>query len=113
MSEREKLKKRLLEDYEKLLDNMLEDLPPVGEATLTDLERATGKFGANLVQKTLQDLASEDAKAEKKAVVCPDCGSKAHKRGKKPKQIISSQGDIVVERQYYVCVTCQKGFFSP
>ena len=113
MSEREELKKTLLAKYEKFLDKMLEDLPSVGEASLSDLERATGDLGAKLVQNTLQSLVSKEVEAEEKAVLCPECGGKSHKRGKKSKQVISSQGEIELERQYYVCANCKRGFFSP
>jgi DNA-directed RNA polymerase subunit RPC12/RpoP len=113
MSEREELKKSLLAKYEKYLDKMLEDLPRVGEASLSDLERATGDLGSKLVQNSLQSLVSKETEVEEKAVHCPDCGGKSHKRGKKGKQVISSQGEIELERQYYVCAKCKKGFFFP
>lgn len=113
MSEWEDLKKKLMAQYEQLLDEMLTDLPRVGEATLSDLERATGDFGAELVQNTLQSLVSHESAVEEQAVRCPDCGGKSHKRGKKSKQVISSQGELKVERQYYVCAECKKGFFPP
>ena len=113
MSEREDLKKSLLANYEKYLNKMFEDLPDVGEASLSDLERATGELGTKLVQNTLQSLVSRETEAEEQEVLCPDCGGKSHKRGKKGKQVISSQGEIEIERQYYVCATCKKGFFFP
>jgi DNA-directed RNA polymerase subunit RPC12/RpoP len=113
MSEREDLKRSLLVDYEKFLDQMLEDLPSVGEGSLSDLERATGDLGAKLVQSTLQSLVNKETEAEEKEVQCPDCGGKSHKRGKKAKQVISSQGEIEIERQYYGCANCKKGFFFP
>jgi DNA-directed RNA polymerase subunit RPC12/RpoP len=113
MSEREELKKSLLAKYEKFLDKMFDDLPSVGEASLSDLERATGDLGAKLVQNTLQSLVSQETEAEEKEVPCPDCGGKSHRRGKKGKQVISSQGEIEIERQYYLCANCKKGFFFP
>jgi recombinational DNA repair protein RecR len=95
MSEREDLKKSLLAKYEKILDKMLADLPSVGEASLSDLERATGDLGTKLVQNTLQSLVSKETEVEEKAVLCPDCG------------------EIELERQYYLCADCKQGFFSP
>ena len=113
MSKHEDLKKRLLANYEKSLDKMLNGLPAPENLRLSDLERATGEVGAELMQDILQNLASEEQIEREKQVSCPDCGSKSYRRGKRRKQVISSRGEFDLERQYYVCSQCGHGFFPP
>ena len=113
MSEREDLKKKLLAKYEHLVDTMLENLPSSETLRLSDLERATGDLGAKLMQETLQSLVVDKTVDDAGQVTCPACGGKSHKRGTRRKHVISRQGEIEVERHYYVCRQCQSGFFPP
>ena len=113
MSEREDLKKKLLAKYEHLVDTMLENLPISETLRLSDLERATGDLGAKLMQETLQSLVVDKTVDDAGQVTCPACGGKSHKRGTRRKHVISRQGEIEVERHYYVCRQCQSGFFPP
>jgi DNA-directed RNA polymerase subunit RPC12/RpoP len=113
MLKHEEIKKQQLANYEKFLDKMLSNLPEPESLTLSDLERATGEVGSEMMQDLLQNLASEAQIESEKQIMCPDCGSKSYRRGKRTKQVISSRGEIELERQYYVCSQCGHGFFPP
>ena len=44
-------------------------------------------------------------------VCCPECGERAQNKGKKKKEIQHREGAVEVNRAYYYCPSCSKGFF--
>lgn len=56
--------------------------------------------------------ASEQAQPEGGAK-CKGCGGKMRYKGKKPKYLQTTSGDVVVRRDYYYCETCRVGIFPP
>jgi DNA-directed RNA polymerase subunit RPC12/RpoP len=111
MSKHEELKKRLVARYEQSLEELLSHLPNPEHLTFNDLEKATMKLGISVTQATLQGLSGEASLQVEPSNECPKCGGKGQKRGKRSKTVISSQGEIQLERAYYVCSQCGAGFF--
>jgi uncharacterized protein with PIN domain len=88
------------------------------KATLREIEAEIDKRLSALRARMISDtaLASAQAEWEKGAseVVCPRCGERLEKKGKK-KQKLETQGGREVElvREYGVCPKCGQGIFPP
>ena len=76
------------------------DLETVEQATRDALHQA----GAVL----LETLLNEDAAGESQQPCA--CGSPARYAGRRPKKLVTMLGEVVVERPYYHCSRCGKGF---
>lgn len=44
---------------------------------------------------------------------CPECGRELRYKGGKEKTVVSLVGEVKVNRGYYYCSHCQKGFSPP
>jgi YgiT-type zinc finger domain-containing protein len=87
-------------------------------ATFREIEAEIDKRLSELRAKMLSDTALASVQAEWESgasgVVCPQCGEKLEKKGKK-KRKLETQGGRQVEliREYGVCPKCGQGIFPP
>ncbi len=44
---------------------------------------------------------------------CAGCGGEMYSKGKKRRQVLTSQGEIELERSYHYCDGCRSGIFPP
>ena len=44
---------------------------------------------------------------------CAGCGGEMYSKGKKRRQVLTSQGEIELERNYHYCDRCRRGIFPP
>ncbi len=87
-------------------------------ATLAEIEAETDRRLAELRARLIQDTAQDSAAAEMGETVarpvCPTCGVKLVKRGKRTRRLTTSHEQAVtLERQYLACPQCGAGFFPP
>jgi YgiT-type zinc finger domain-containing protein len=88
------------------------------QATFREIEAEIDKRLSELRAKMITDTAMASAQAGWKTgsrgVVCPTCGEKLEKKGKK-KRKLETQGGREVEliREYGVCPKCGQGIFPP
>ncbi|MCI0553881.1 MAG: hypothetical protein L0287_23270 [Anaerolineae bacterium] len=111
--DREKLEQELLEQAQKAIKKMLDELPETGEITLSDLEEATGVMGRSIMNQSLQKLAQEKQPEQAEEIQCKACGEKLYRRGKRKKRVETLRGEIEIERQYLVCSNCSASYFPP
>lgn len=112
-TKREELEQELVEQAQKAIKKMLDELPADNEISLGDMEQATGVMGRSIMNQSLQKLVQEK-QAEGKAVVhCLACGEKMHSRGKRKKRVETLRGEIEIERAYFVCSHCGQTSFPP
>ena len=87
------------------------------KATLCEIEEEIDKRLSELRAKMISDTANQSARAAWAAaegVVCPDCGAKLIKKGKKKRILLTRDGrEIELEREYGVCLACGQGIFPP
>jgi YgiT-type zinc finger domain-containing protein len=112
-TEREKLEQELLEQAQKAIKKMLDELPKATDITLSDMEEATGVMGRSIMNQSLQKLAQEKQVVPTKGVKCKTCGEKMYRRGKRKKRVETVRGEIEIERQYLVCSKCGETYFPP
>ncbi len=91
------------------------------KATLREIEKEMDRRWAGVRARMVADLAVESKAGDWSEVsrgeepVCPECGIKLKAEGGKKERRLQTQGgeELVLERQYGVCPTCQGGFFPP
>lgn len=44
---------------------------------------------------------------------CAGCGGEMYSKGKKRRRVLTSQGEIELERSYHYCEQCRRGIFPP
>ena len=107
---REALKAKLLARAEATIDNLLEDERLHEKMTLSEIERVVGVSEADFRQAALEEII---ALQQETPTTCPICGGKLENKGKRRKQVVSLRGEAEIERTYYQCQSCKRGYFPP
>jgi YgiT-type zinc finger domain-containing protein len=110
---REKLEQELVEQAQKAIRELLDQLPNDNQVTLSDLEQARGEMGATMMRQTLQSLSEGVETKPSGSIGCPNCGQPMYRRGKRVRKVVTMRGEIEVERDYYPCPNCGQGYFPP
>ena len=102
---------------EEMLEEVAEWRGEHPKATLREIEAEIDRRLSELRAQMISDTANASASAEWEAaagVVCPDCGAKLLKKGKKKRILLTRDGrKIELVRDYGVCVACGQGIFPP
>ena len=111
----QEIKTALLARYEERLDKMLAEYRAKGEdITLTDIETIALKTSDQTGQAIAAELVnSQEDKQLVPGPICEQCGTEMRYKGKKSKKVQTLSGEVQVERSYYYCAACQRGFFPP
>jgi YgiT-type zinc finger domain-containing protein len=109
-SSREELRARLLARAEVAIDAMLDDERLHEKMTLSEIEQVIGGSEADFRQAALEEIIAMQQTAAKH---CPLCGGQLENKGKRSKQVISLRGETSIERNYYQCQQCGRGYFPP
>jgi len=112
-TKREELEEQILEQAQEAVRKMLEELPDSSTITLSDMEKAVGVLVQEIGQQTLQYVLEAQSSEKVEEVICEECGARMQRRGKRKKRIVTLNGEVEVERDYYVCPKCGSGFFPP
>lgn len=88
------------------------------KATMREIEAEVDKRLSVLRAKMITDTAMESRQADWESgasgVVCPRCGEKLEKKGKKKRQLETQGGrELELVREYGVCPKCGQGIFPP
>jgi cytochrome c len=110
---REMLEQKLLEQAQAAIRKLLDELPPSEAITLSDMENLTGRMGQGLMQQTMQELVASQQPPPGDDVECQHCHARMSRRGKRKRHLVTVQGEVQIERQYYVCPACRTGRFPP
>lgn len=107
---RDDLKVKLLAQAEAAIDKMLSDERLSDHMTLSEIEAVVGVSETDFRQRVLEEII---ATQQETAKTCPMCGSTLRNKGKRKKRMVTLRGESEIERTYYHCETCQKGYFPP
>ena len=111
-SEREHLKSKIMAQVEALVEQALAQ----GEAdlTLSQIEEialaARSQIGQELTSGLLQEQVS---KRGVELPACPACGQRMHPKGQKRRYLRTRSGDVQLQRAYFYCASCRRGYFPP
>ena len=110
-SEEDELEARLLKRAEKAIRNMLEQKGERRGLSISEMEDLVGELEIDLRQALMQELVDEAHRQD--VGLCEACGGKLRCKGKKSRRIVTLRGEVEVERDYYYCDTCKRGYFPP
>jgi len=113
--------KELQQGWSGLSEEMMEEVSEWRaahpKATMREIEAEIDRRLSALRAKMITDTANASASAEWEAAdggVCPECGAKLIKKGKKKRILLTRDGrKIELVRDYGVCVACGQGLFPP
>lgn len=87
------------------------------KATFREIEDEIDKRLSELRAQVLSDTANQSARARwetAEGVVCPECGAKLVKKGRKKRMLLTRDGRVIeLERDYAICPGCGQGIFPP
>ena len=84
------------------------------KATLSEMERAVDTEMNKLRSQIMKRLVEEQERQEEEEQLCPNCGRKMGKNGRRKRQL-KTKGDerIEFERQQFHCSGCGMTHFPP
>jgi len=107
---RQEIEQKLVEQAQEAIRKMLAGLPESSEITLKDMEAATGVLGQRLMQASLQGLVETEQVVTRGEQYCEHCQARLSRRVKRKKRVVTVNGEVEVERDYYLCSQCGTGF---
>ena len=108
--DKNELKVRLMKQAEKQIDELLVNPGLDDRMSLEAIEGVVQVTGDCFRKALLQRLVEEQ---HVETGVCPDCGGALRHKGHKTRQIMTGQGPGQIERVYYQCTVCGRGYFPP
>jgi DNA-directed RNA polymerase subunit RPC12/RpoP len=105
------LEKRLQKRVQDSIQKLLEQKAGRRDLSMSEMEDLVGDFEVEVRQSLMQEIVA-DAQADNRGL-CEACGGRLRYKGKKPKQVVTLRGEVKVERDYYQCGTCGRGYFPP
>lgn len=110
---REELEQKLVEQAQQAIGKLLDELPEAHAITFSEMEKATGVMGQAVMQQTMQRLVERQPRPTAQEIRCDRCDTPMSRRGKRKKRVVTTRGEVEVERPYYVCPHCGVGRFPP
>lgn len=103
---------------EEIISGMVEWRQQNPKATFGEIETEVDKRLSGLRARMLADAAMSSVAAEwetgEQEMICPDCGEKLVKKGKKKRRLQTRGGqEVELEREHGVCPGCGQGVFAP
>ena len=108
----DELKAQMMTQAEAAIEALLAERKKKGALDLRDIEQLVREAGQRVMQELTVDLVNEEAATER-GTKCPECGHKLRDKGKRKRELVTETGEVSLERGYYYCPTCRKGFFPP
>ena len=110
---RQALKEKLMASLEEQVDAYLDWYDNAEDLKFRDVEKQVLETRKEVGARLAETIVAEEATVMATGMRCPICGGKLRKKGRKEKVVVSLAGEVKVERDYYYCLHCQRGFFPP
>lgn len=82
--------------------------------TLSQIEETVGELKFELTSLLVGSMVEVQARRQMgPGPRCERCGGEMYSKGKRRRRVVTSQGEIEVERRYHYCEACERGFFPP
>lgn len=107
------LEARLLAQAQTAIRAMLAKKKPAEAISLTDIERLVGGLGDDFLQEVTQTLVNDSQRRQQAGLTCPECSGAMRYKGRKAKRVVTVRGEVMIQRAYYYCRRCGRGFFPP
>ena len=110
----EKLKREFIKQAQSIFERVMAENESGEALTLSQIEEEVGELRFELTSKLVESkLKLEVKKQQGPAAKCEGCGEEMRDKGLKRRTIITSQGEIELERSYNHCAHCRQGVFPP
>ena len=108
----EKLKKEFMKQAGSVFDRVMAENGQGEGVTLSQIEAKVGELRFELTSRLVESKVKlEVNKQQGPATKCEGCGREMRDKGLKKRTILTSQGEIELERSYNYCPTCRQGLF--
>jgi len=110
----EKLKQEFIEQAQAVFEQVMAENESGESLTLSQIEEKVGELRFELTRKLVESkLKLEVKKQQGPGAKCEGCGREMRDKGLKKRTIMTSQGEIEIERSYNHCAHCRQGLFPP
>jgi hypothetical protein len=110
----EKLKREFIEQARSVFERVMAEEESGEALSLSQIEEKVGALRFELTSKLVESKLKLAVKKEQgPAGKCAGCGRAMRDKGLKKRTLITSQGEIELERPYNHCAHCRQGFFPP
>jgi hypothetical protein len=114
MKEENKLKAKMMEEAEEIIDELLKWDEKNPKPTLTQIEDIVLELRKRMSERMAEALIEKQAnKQPVPGPSCPECGIEMRYKGQKQRQVESRAGGLQLERGHYYCPKCKAGHFPP
>jgi ribonuclease HII len=110
---RKALKAELMASLEEQVDAYLDWYDNTEDLKFREVEKQVLETRKGMGTRLAETIVAEEATTMETGMRCPICGGKLRRKGRKEKVVVSLAGEVKVERDYYYCPNCQRGFFPP
>jgi hypothetical protein len=107
----DELEKRLQKRAHEAIQKLLEPKADRRDLSMSEMEDLVGDFEIDIRQSLMQEMVAE-VQADHRGLG-EAWGGRLRYKGKKPKPVVTLRGEVKVERDYYQCERCGKGYFPP
>jgi hypothetical protein len=112
--EKELLRQRFMAKAEEVFEKAIASGVEADELDLGEIEEAVEGLKFELTGTLVESVVEVRNRGERgPGPKCERCGREMRYKGKKRREVVTSQGKIELERAYYYCETCQVGIFPP
>lgn len=114
-SEKRELRRRFVGKAEEVFDVAIEQGIAREDITLSQIEEIVNELKFELTGMLVESVIEVQVSRQTgPGPLCEGCGREMRYKGEKKRPgIITSQGEIKVERSYYYCQRCRSGLFPP
>ena len=111
---KQQLKADFLKDAEKIYDELMAWDDEIEEPTLREIETKVLELRKRLGEDLAKGIVARQEKRQPaEQQICEQCGEPMGNKGLKKKVTESMVGEIELEREYYYCKKCERGYFPP
>jgi hypothetical protein len=110
--EKERLRQRFMAKAEEVFEKAIASGVEADELDLSEIEETVEGLRFELTGTLVESVVEVRNKgARGPGPRCERCGREMRYKGKKRREVVTSQGEIELERAYYYCETCRVGLF--
>ena len=110
----EQLKREFMSQAETVFERVMAENGNGAGIRLSQIEEKVGEIRFELTSRLVESKVKLEAKKQQgPAAKCEGCGREMRDKGLKKRRVLTSQGEIELERRYSYCPDCRQGLFPP
>jgi len=107
-----KLKAAYMAEAEELFDELMAWDESTAEPDMTQIEEVILVLRKRIGERMAQAVLARQEKGQPaERIHCPECEKEMENKGQKESDVETRVGSLKIERNYYYCPRCRRGFF--